>query len=146
MTAQFLSTFMRLAQQKTGADRALACDAVLNVVDSVRVQATDLSMGDFDGFAALREALSTGEPLITNNLISDPTQAPITNTSFGNLRIVVIIPVQNVGAVYLDRPVRNGVITQKTVERLMLLAEKTARKQEWDVSESVLSERYEQMI
>lgn len=146
MTAQFLSTFMRLAQQKTGADRALACDAAFNVVDSVRVQAADLSMGDFDGFDALRQALDTGEALITNNLIRDPAQAPITNTSFGNLRIVVIIPILNVGAIYLDQPVRNGVIAQKTVERLMLLAEKTARKEEWEVSESVLSERYEQMV
>jgi hypothetical protein len=116
------------------------------VIDSVRVQASELSIGDFDGFAAVREALATGEPLITNNLIRDPAQAPITNTSFGNLRIVVIIPVPNVGAIYLDQPVRNGVIAQKTVERLMLLAEKTARKEDWDVSESALSERYEQMV
>jgi hypothetical protein len=84
---------------------------------------TFLESNDYTKFAVsnLRQALKTNEAIIGNNVVQDLSSAPITNTNFANLRMALILPVMGHGAIYLDRPIRSGVIQKVTVDRLMAL-------------------------
>jgi hypothetical protein len=118
MSARFLSEFMQFALAKTGADRALAYDLDLQVVDKANFETTDLVEPKFQGIDYVQRALQSGELLVTNNAVNDPTKAPTTNTNFSNLRVVVIIPLKGMGAIYLDHPIRRGIIPKGVIMRL----------------------------
>ena len=122
MSATFLSNFMRIALQKTSAERGLACDLEMGIMDMVNMEQSDVLSTRFTGMDNMRKALATGEAIITNNAVMDPALAPVTNTNFSNLRVVVVIPLADYGAVYVDQPIRRGIIAREIVNRLMLLA------------------------
>lgn len=126
MSDNFLTTLMEFALQKTGAERALAVDTGMNVLGAINLDDEAMQARDFNAMDCVRRALNNGEPLITNNAVIDPNQAPITNTQFRNLRLVIVIPVAGFGAVYLDQTISKGVISKETVNRLMTLAADTA--------------------
>ncbi|NWG16321.1 MAG: hypothetical protein HXY41_06765 [Chloroflexi bacterium] len=144
MNATFLSNFMRLALQKTGADRAMATDGNLSIVATINLEQADLLSSQFAGIEAIRQALDEGEPIITNNAVMDPTRAPVTNTNFSNLRVVVVIPVEEYGAVYLDQHIRKGVIPKEVVNRLWMVAGWVVNKQQMDIGPDELEAVYEQ--
>jgi len=87
-------------------------------IDRAMVEAT--AFGEF-ALECLREAIKSKDVVITNNVITDPSDAPTTNTNFANLRVVVALPLVNYGAIYLDQHISKGIIPKQMVERMMQL-------------------------
>src|SRR5512145_423782 len=146
MSGNFLTNFMRLALQKTGAERALAAAGDLSIVATQNLEQADLMSSQFTGIEVIRRALDNGEPIITNNAVMDPNLAPVTNTNFSNLRVVVVIPVEEYGAIYLDQHIRRGVIPRDVVRRLWSLAMQLAANGQMDISEEDLDALYQQAV
>jgi hypothetical protein len=142
MSAAFLVNLMRIALHTTGAERALAVDSQMGVVDTINLDQTDINSEKFTGFESIREALAKGAPIITNNAVMDASRAPVTNTSFSNLRVVVVIPVEGLGAIYLDQPIRRGMIAKEIVNRLMVLGQQAVHDGQIAASESDLQALY----
>lgn len=126
MSADFLSNFMRVALEITGAERAVACDAESAIINFHNIEQTDLLSEKFSGMEIVRQSLESGLPIITNNAVSSITDAPVTNTNYSNLRVIVVIPIAGVGAIYLDQPIRKGIIPKDKVDRLAALAQRAA--------------------
>ena len=145
MSITFLSKFMRLAQDITGAERAMVTDANLAILATVNLEQADLMSPQFNGIEIIRQALDNGEPIITNNAVIDPRRAPVTNTNVSNLRVVVVIPVEEMGAVYLDQHIRRGVIPKDVVDRLWMLAEHIADSGKLEHSEDELQTLYQRI-
>jgi hypothetical protein len=145
MSNTLLSNFMRLALQKTRAERALAADNELAIIDMVNLEQADIMNETFLGIETIRQALDSGEPIITNNAVTSVTNAPLTNTNFSNLRVVVVIPVADYGAIYLDQPIRSGIIPKDTIDRLMAVGQHIAEDGRVDLNETELSELYQQI-
>ena len=97
-----LASLMQIAIQQTGADRAMVCDTHLAVVGSVNLEQSEILSERLTD--VVQRAITSGQPVITNNAIKDAADAPHTKTNFENLRGVVVIPVVGVGALYLDVP------------------------------------------
>jgi hypothetical protein len=147
MSRIFLENFMYAARKITSAECSLAVDAQLRplvYVDPERDDADPAALGQF-AIDCLRQAMTTGEAIITNNVITDPSEAPTTNTSFTDLKVVVALPVAHLGAIYLDRHIRKGIIPKQMVDRLMRLISHSLGEQREDSSEAELIELYEQI-
>lgn len=123
MNTQLLENLMIVARDVTQAERGVVVDVDLNILKLDNADTTFLESNDYTKFAVsnLRQALKTNEAIIGNNVVQDLSSAPITNTNFANLRMALILPVMGHGAIYLDRPIRSGVIQKVTVDRLMAL-------------------------
>jgi|FLYN01.1.fsa_nt_gi hypothetical protein len=145
MSEAFVSNFMRAAVYITGMERALAVNADLEIVDSVNLQQADIESERFTGVEAIQKAVESGRYIISNNLKIDPAQAPTTNVNFSDLRVVIALPLMGHGAVYLDQPLRNGMVPRETVEKLMALAQHVIQQQGEEASASDLVALYEQM-
>jgi hypothetical protein len=124
MTEEFLVRFMHAAQEVTKAERLLAVDANMMPVDSIDLEQDEIDSDEFKAILEpnLKQAIERGEVIITNNLITGDVKAPTTNTNFSELRFVILIPIGNVGAIYLDKRVRMGMIAREAVDKLRLLA------------------------
>ena len=145
MSETFLSNFMHVALDITGAERALVVNPELTIVDMVNLEQSDVLADNFIGMDVIQRALQSGESIVTNNAVSDGSHAPNTNTNFSNLRLVVVIPAGGHGAVYLDQLMRKGVIPKDRVNRLMELGEQIAKNGELELSADEMGERYQQM-
>jgi hypothetical protein len=123
MSTIFLDNFLQVAMKITHADRGLSVDGDMQIISSVNVTQQDLETDLFNECAmkCLQESMDKGEAIITNNVIADISDAPVTNTNFSDLRIVVAIPVGDYGAIYFDKPIRVGVISKNAVEKLSRL-------------------------
>ncbi len=142
MNTTLLTSLMQIAIQQTGADRAMVCDTHLAVISSVNLeQAAILSEHLTD---VVQKAITSGQPVITNNAVKDVANAPVTKTNFDNLRGVVVIPVAGIGALYLDRPMKQGIIAKTTINRLMKVAEQAAKSGEAETTPEKLGELYQQ--
>lgn len=124
MSVKFLSQFVEVARRISGAERAFAITPDGQVCAYSQMDDSPFSQAPFRDFAleTLRSAYQKNQPIFTNNLIQDMAQAPTTNTNLGEMRFVVALPIQEVGAIYLDQPIRNGVIARDKVERLHAFA------------------------
>ena len=145
MSAEFLSNFMQFSLQTTGADRGLACDTELSIIAQANLDQVDVMDEKFTGFETMRRAFTEGAPVITNNAVMDASLAPQTNTNFSNLRVVVVIPLMNCGAIYLDQPIRRGIISKIIVNKLFTLGNHILENDQLDISEEGLSQLYAQM-
>lgn len=145
MSDSFLTRFFHVAQKVTEADRGLAVNSALEVLDKVNVDEKTLADQAFMDFSQtwLRRAIEGGETIITNNIITDPSQAPTTNTNFANLRVVVCIPMSEHGAVYLDQHIRNGIIPREVIDRLSKVAGKLLENPQPDITEAEIMAVYE---
>jgi len=139
-----LASLMQIAIQQTGADRAMVCDTHLAVVGSLNLEQADILSERLTD--VVQKAITTGQPVITNNAVKDAANAPLTKTNFDNLRGVVVIPVVGVGALYLDRPLKQGIIAKNTVLRLMKVAEQAAKSDQTETTADKLGELYQQTI
>ena len=137
-----LASLMQIAIQQTGADRAMVCDTHLAVVGSVNLEQAEILSERLTD--VVQKAITTGQPVITNNAVRDAANAPLTKTNFDNLRGVVVIPVVGVGALYLDRPLKQGIIAKNTVLRLMKVAEQAAKGDHTETTADKLGELYQQ--
>jgi len=120
MSEAFLREWMAMAQHVSGAERACAATADLRICALSGLDEAVLKASNFADFVTetLRGALQQGQPIFTNNLIRDMDQAPTTNTNLSEMRFVVAIPLAALGAVYLDQPIRMGVISREVVQKL----------------------------
>lgn len=120
MSDIFLTRFLNVALQVTQADRGTAVDRDMVVHSAVNILDHNPDEPNFTVFARsqLARAIDDGQTIITNNIITDPRLAPKTNTALANLRFVVVIPVKDFGAVYLDRLIRHGIIPRDIIEKL----------------------------
>jgi hypothetical protein len=126
-------------------ERALAVNTGLDIVDSVNLQEDDIQSERFTGVEAIQRAFNSEQYVITNNLKLDPAEVPTTNTNFSDLRVVVALPLAGHGAVYLDQPLRNGMVPRENVEKLMALAEQVIEQDNIELDASALVAIYEQM-
>lgn len=146
MTGSFLATYLRFTKNVTRAARAMAVDTQLNVVDAINLEQADLEDSKLGDLAAdcLTRAIENGEAVITNNVITDPSQAPVTNTNFSDLRVVVAFPVAGHGAIYLDQHIRHGIIGKDVIDKLMRFAVKLDAEGHDDEDENELASLYKQ--
>ena len=137
MSDHLLTKFLHLSQEITHAERLLAVDADMKVVDRIDLSDEELDSPEFTKIAEpnLKQAFAKGEVIVTNNLIADEVQAPNTNTNFSELRIVVLFPVANVGAIYMDKRIRSGMIARESVDKLAALATRIVDGGQEDSSE-----------
>ena len=147
MHEQFLQNLLQAARQVTQAERGMAVNQDLDVLKAINLEQSVMQSSDFSELAnnCLRQAIETGEAVITNNVITDPSEAPTTNTNFADLRVIIALPVAESGAVYLDKPIRDGVIPKKTTEKLMDLVNYSLANGREDSSDSELVEIFEQL-
>lgn len=120
MSIGFLNNFMHFAYITTDSERAIALDLEMNIHDSVNVDDALLQKEDFADLlrSSIDEAITTDDIVVTNNLITDPEDAPKTNVHLHELRMVVALPLQGYGAIYLDKRIRQGIYPRDLVERL----------------------------
>ncbi len=121
MTSALLENLMIVARDLTQAERGVIVDKDLNILKLENVDTAFLESNEYIKFAKvnLQQAIVNNEAIIGNNVIQDMSAAPTTNTNFANLRMALVLPVVGHGAIYLDRPIRSGVISKNTVDRLM---------------------------
>ena len=145
MSADFLKNFMQVTEKITEADRFMAIDRDGNIIDTINLTADLINSPDFADVAniSIGKCFETGKFLITNNIITDPSEAPKTNTQFSDLRVVVVIPVGDMGAIYLDQPIRYGVIPRETVENLVKLVDNVQSNDQYDMSTEAMESLYE---
>lgn len=139
-----LHKLLSFAMLVTQSGRGLIVNDGLQILHTQTEEDTPL-IPDVVMLANIREAINQGEALICNNIIADASSAPDTNTNFANLRIGVVLPVVGVGALYMDKRVRSGVITKPVVDRLMQLIQHISQHQQWDTDAEALQELYAQM-
>jgi hypothetical protein len=146
MTEQFLKRFLNMACVTTGAERALSVNEQLEVVDRFNVDESLLSDTVFWPLTSklLQQAHETGEPILTNNMIQDPSQAPTTNTNFSSLRVIVVLPIAGHGIIYLDQKIKTGVFTREVLRKLTATLNQVTEAQRIDISEEALRALYEQ--
>lgn len=120
MSDSILSVVMRVAKQITNAERGMSVTSDLTVIDIEDMPIEIMEDEAFQEVAlkALSQAIDSKQSVLTNNIITDPAQAPVTNTNFTDLRVIVAIPVDGEGAVYLDQHIRNGMFQRDTIEKL----------------------------
>lgn len=148
MTTAFLKTFMSVCYEVTAAERGMAVDTELALLDTINIEADLLQSTRFSTLAnsALKQALERDEAVITNNIITDPSEAPVTNTNFSDLRVVVAIPIKAMGAIYLDQHIRRGVIAREVIQNLYLLGQQVVAKGQTELSPDDLMAQYQQMV
>ncbi len=147
MNEAFLSKLLRVARQVTMAERGMAVNTELAVLERVNIDQTTLQDRAFMNFANLwlQRAIDEEQTIITNNIITDVSQAPTTNTNFSNLRVAVVIPVRGVGAVYLDQHIRHGVIPRDIIDRLTQMVNQVQDSGNEEISEEQMLEQYERL-
>lgn len=145
MNDAFLDNFMQAAQAITGAERCIAFDKALTVQTSHNIDAALLTDESFITAvkAAAQDAIDQRQAIITNNLITDPEDAPNTNIHLTDLRMVVTLPVPGRGAIYFDQHIRQGVFERETVDKLALMAKRAIATGQTDMTRDELVAFYE---
>jgi hypothetical protein len=144
MDKRFLSRYLQIALQVTEAERGLAVDRQLQVIDHVNLDDRTMQNPEFMTFAItwLTRALEDQSTVITNNIITDPAKAPHTNTNFSDLRSVVCMPINKHGAIYLDRHIRSGLIAREVIDRLTEMSSQLTPEEMENESAEALLERF----
>lgn len=147
MNETFLENLMLTAKKITHAERCMAVDDDLQVISMVNIDQETIESDQFNDFASmtLRDAMNKNEAIITNNVITDVSEAPTTNTNFANLRVVVAVPVAGHGAIYLDQHIRQGVIPKPMIERLQNLVKYLMQNQLESISDSEMLKLFQQI-
>jgi hypothetical protein len=143
----FLTNFMRAAHSITEAERCIAFDNNLIMQDHLNIDDAELSKKGFAEQVSgwVEQAIEGNKAIIANNLITDPSEAPKTNVHLKDLRMVVAIPVDGYGAIYLDQPIRKGVFERTMVDKIRELAQRLSQSGNMDLSEEDMTEMYEQL-
>lgn len=146
MSVEFLTNFMRFAQAITRAERSMALDLDLNIHDRVNVDDDLLNEEDFADLLrnAVDEAINSDDVVITNNLITDPQDAPQTNVHLHQLRMVVAIPLPGHGAIYLDQRIRQGIFPRELVEKLNEFGRYLVDNDKIDLSQSEITDLFKE--
>ncbi|MEQ8672819.1 MAG: hypothetical protein RLP44_26390 [Aggregatilineales bacterium] len=123
MDNNFLENLLTAVIEITDAERGLAVSEDLTVQRINNIDETVLDSSEFMDFAnsCMQQALDTQNAVVTNNIITDISDAPTTNTNFSNLRVIVALPIKGHGAIYVDQHIRNGVISKEVTDKVMQL-------------------------
>lgn len=140
MSHTFVKNFRQLAHAATDADASIAYDAALSLIE----QHGEVDTINLERAAAIaQEARASGEEVLTNNMITNPDEAPSTNVHLRGLRMVMALPLANLGVIYLEKSVRLGVFEKPIIERLKHLAAQVISADETDLSAEALTERFD---
>lgn len=120
MSHSILSAVMQVAREITQAERGMAVTSDLTVIaiDNMTTDMVEDESFQRVALKSLSKAIDTNQSVLTNNIITDPKQAPVTNTNFTDLRVIVALPVEGQGAIYLDQHIRDGMFQRDTIDRL----------------------------
>jgi hypothetical protein len=120
MRKDLVVAFLNAAMEIGACDRGMAVDDEMNILDSINLNDETRQSPRFNLLmsVAVRRSLDTNEAIITNNVVTSAAEAPLTNTSFSDLRMVVAIPLEGLGAIYMDKPVKQGIIPRQMVDTL----------------------------
>jgi hypothetical protein len=145
MSDSILSVVMRVAKEITHAERGMSVTSDLTVIDIENLTTDELEDESFQASAlkSLSKAIETNQSVLTNNIITDPTQAPVTNTNFTDLRVIVAIPVPGEGAIYLDQHIRHGMFQRDTIDRLNRMVSEVMDGDEHPLSADQLHKIYD---
>jgi hypothetical protein len=143
----FLTNFMRAARSITDAERCIAFDTDMNMQDYLNIDAAELGKKSFADLVSswVEQAIAGQKAVIANNLITDPSEAPKTNVHLKDLRMVVAIPIDGYGAIYLDQPIRKGVFERNVVDKITEMAQRISASGDTDLSEADLTDMYAEM-
>lgn len=144
MNDSFVTKFLQVAREVTSAERGMAVDTDLKVQDTINLDEATLKTPRFSNLAevTLRQAIDQNEAILTNNIVTTPEEAPRTNTSFSDLRVVVAIPIPEMGAVYLDQHIRQGVIHREVIDRLSTMVRQVIAEGQTNLSKDELVALY----
>jgi hypothetical protein len=147
MNNAYLANFLQLAKQVTQAERGLVVDTHESIIAMDGLDEDALQTGNLQSLIkqTVRDALDENKAILSNNIIRDPSEAPDTNTAFRNLRLMVGIPVEQLGVIYLDKQVRNGVILRQDIEQLQRFGQFLIEQGLTDLDAAAMYERYQQM-
>ncbi|RMG86931.1 MAG: hypothetical protein D6712_06590 [Chloroflexi bacterium] len=147
MSADFVAKILHVTLNITGADRGLAVAPDLQLIEAINLTQETIDTPAFRTLVedSLRQAIETGEPVITNNMVTNPENAPVTNTTFSELRAVVTFPVSDMGAVYLDQRLRYGIIDRNTLDKVIAFIENVLENNQQSLSEAELIALYRQI-
>jgi len=120
MRKDLIVAFLNAAMEIGACDRGMAVDEQMNILDIVNLNEDIRQSPRFNLLmsVAVRRSIDTNEAIITNNVVTSAAEAPLTNTSFSDLRMVVAIPLEGEGAIYMDKPVKLGIIPRQMVDNL----------------------------
>jgi hypothetical protein len=120
MRKDLIVAFLNAAMEIGACDRGMAVDSEMTVLDSINLNDEIRQSPRFSMLmsVAVRRSMDTNEAIITNNVVTSAAEAPLTNTSFSDLRMVVAIPLEGLGAIYMDKPVKHGIIPRQMVDTL----------------------------
>ena len=143
----FLTNFMRAARSITDAERCIAFDSDMNMQDYLNIDDAELNKKSFSDLVSawVEQAIEGQKAVIANNLITDPSEAPKTNVHLKDLRMIVAIPIDGYGAIYLDQPIRRGVFERETVDKITELAHRLSESGDMDLSEEEMTEMYAEL-
>lgn len=146
MNEAFLNHFLDAVLQITKVERGLIVDLDLDIVASANIDQQLLESPHFKSFVnnCVREAVEKQDLFITNNVITDPAEAPTTNTNFADLRVVVAIPLKDYGGLYFDQHIRHGVIPRSVIDGVLCLAKQVFPNGDWSLDQNALLALYEQ--
>ena len=144
MSDSFVTKFLHVAREVTAADRGMAVDMNLQVQAAINLDESTLRAPRFTTLAevTLRQALDQNEAILTNNIVTTPEEAPRTNTTFSDLRVVMVIPVPDMGAVYLDQPIKKGVIPREVMNKLSTMVRQVIAEGQTELSKDELVALY----
>ncbi len=147
MSADFVAKILHVTLNITGADRGLAVTPDLQLIEAINLTQETIDNPAFRTLAedTLRQSLEAGEPVITNNMVTNPENAPVTNTTFSELRAIVTFPVGKLGAVYLDQRLRYGIIDRNTLDTVITFIEHILDYNRQGLSEAELIALYRQI-
>src|SRR5688572_22492835 len=117
MHKDLIVAFLNAAMEIGACDRGMAVDSEMTPLDSINLNDEIRQSPRFNMLmtVAVRRSMDNNEAVITNNVVTSAAEAPLTNTSFSDLRMVVAIPLEGLGAIYMDKPVKQGVIPRQMV-------------------------------
>lgn len=148
MSDSILSIVMRVAKEITDAERGMSVTTDLTVVDIENITTDMVQDESFQAVAlkSLSKAIETNESVLTNNIITDPAQAPVTNTNFTDLRVIVAIPIQGQGAIYLDQHIRDGMFQRDTIDRLNRMVTEIIERDDLSLDADQIREIYDALV
>jgi hypothetical protein len=144
MTDSILSIVMQVAKEITHAERGMSVTSDLTVIaiDNLTTDTVEDEAFQTVALKSLSKAIETNESVLTNNIITDPTQAPVTNTNFTDLRVIVTLPVLGQGAIYLDQHIRDGMFQRDTIDRLNRMVKKVVEQGDFSLDADALHKIY----
>ena len=145
MTDTLLTRLLRAVLGVTRVDRIYAFDLNGTLTEYVMVDPKapiQPAISDFM-YSLVKRALSQGQLVLSNNTFTDPNQAPTTNIGINNLRIYVVLPVPNVGVLFLDQAIGMGVVPRQTIDRLFNTLQSIASSPDADsLTDTALTEMF----